>query len=108
MGTTTDWVSSEANAPPAKLAMAEAAEAFGASRLAGSEAHVLVISRVVRYIYSMHTLVSMSETQPLQKVCAHFGIVVCMVGVKWFSKELTSHSLLQLKPKLLPCAFLAV
>lgn len=40
---------SDAIAPPAKFDIAEAAEAVGASLLAGSEAQVLVISRVVRY-----------------------------------------------------------
>ena len=50
MGTTTDCVSKDAKAPPAKLDMADAADAVGANLLAGSAAHVLVISRVVKYI----------------------------------------------------------
>ena len=50
MGTTTDCVSKEAKAPPAKLDIAEAADAVGAIFLAGSAAHVFVISRVVKYI----------------------------------------------------------
>lgn len=50
MGTTTDWVSKEAKAPPAKFDIADAADAVGATLLAGSAAQVFVISRVVRYI----------------------------------------------------------
>jgi hypothetical protein len=49
MGTTTDWVTNEAKAPPAKLAMADAAEGEGAHLPAGSAAHALVFSRVVKY-----------------------------------------------------------
>ena len=48
MGTTTDWVTMDAKAPPAKLVMAEAAEGVGAQRAAGSAAHTLVFSSVVR------------------------------------------------------------
>ena len=50
MGTTTDCVSKEAKAPPAKFDIADAADAVGANLLAGSAAQVFVISRVVKYI----------------------------------------------------------
>ena len=64
-----DCVSREAMAPPAKLDMAEAAEAVGASLCAGSEAHVLVISSVVRYIY-MNMWIH-SRTRSKRSAAAH-------------------------------------